>query len=264
MAEGDVVTRVRRVNSNPLTCKSPRGRLPKARATLPPIILASFLAAACGPRARVPPLGEALRSVQVAPDSIQRMARSLAPTLYLHPDETFPLLRAVAVHHPTRPLIAYHLLWADDVHGAWIPFTNPTDQEIVWVEHDGHGQPVRLSTYWHGTTVTTDWKDKGHPAVDVQWGKHGLLPRATVFDDLPWSREPWLYYVFAWGLPDLWLGRLSRDGPLCFCGGYDRYLVFTERLELADRLDAIVVGDNPESVLAAIFGERYSRKRPWP
>ena len=184
--------------------------------------------------------------------------------MYLHPDETFPLLRAVAVHHPTRPIIAYHLLWTDDVHGAWVPLTNATDQEIVWVEHDGRGDPIRLSTYWHGTTVTTDWQRRGAPAVDVQWGKHGMLPRGTVLDDLPWSRQPWLYYLFAWGLPDFWLGRLSRDGPLCFCAGYARYLVFTERLELADRLDAVVVAEDPEPVLAAIFGARYSRKRAWP
>lgn len=231
---------------------------------LPLIILASFIAAACGPRARVPPIGEALRGVRIAPDSIERLARTLAPTLYLHPDETFPLLRVVAVHHPTRTLIAYHLLWADDVHGAWIPFTTPTDQEIIWVEYEGAGEPVRLSTYWHGTVVGTDWRGKGAPEVDVQWGKHGSLPRGTLLDDLPWTRQLWLYYVFAWGLPDLWLGSLDRDGPLCFCAGYDRYRQFSVAQPLETRLDAIVVAEDPEPVLTAIFGEQYSRKPPWP
>ena len=227
------------------------------------IVLASFLTA-CGPIARVPPLGEALRTVRVAPDSLQRIARDLAPTLYLHPDETFPLLRAVAVHHPSRRLIAYHLLWGDDLHGAWVPFTNATDQEIVWVEYAPGAVPRRLSTYWHGTIVSTDWTEKGRPAVDVQWGKHGMLPRGTKLEDLPWTRDPWLYYAFTWGLPDLWLGRLTRDGPLCFCAGYERYLTFTDAVPLAGRLDAIVVAEDPEPVLTAIFGTHYSRKQPWP
>ena len=212
----------------------------------------------------MPPLGEALRSVPAAPDSIQSIARALAPTLYLHPEETFPLLRAVAVHHPERRLIAYHLLWRDDVHGAWIPFTTPTDQEIVWVEYEGAGDPIRLSTYWHGTVVSTDWRGKGQPEVDVQWGKHGSLPRNAILENLPWTRQPWLYYAFSWALPDLWLGRLSRDGPLCFCGSYGSYHRFTRALPLATRLDAIVVAEDPESVLAAILGARYSRKPPWP
>ena len=64
------------------------------------------------------------------------LARSLAPTLFVQRDEYFALSRVVAVVHPTRPVVAYHLLWRDDVNGAWIPFTKPTDQEIVWVGFD--------------------------------------------------------------------------------------------------------------------------------
>ena len=50
----------------------------------------------------------------------------LAPLLYAQRDEWFPLERIVAVVHPTRRVIAYHLLWKDDVHASWIPFTVPT------------------------------------------------------------------------------------------------------------------------------------------
>ena len=32
----------------------------------------------------------------------------------------------VAVVHPDSQVVAYHLLWRDDAHGAWIPFTVPT------------------------------------------------------------------------------------------------------------------------------------------
>jgi hypothetical protein len=66
-----------------------------------------------------------------ATDSGAVLARALAPLLYAQRDEWFPLERIVAVVHPTRRIIAYHLLWKDDVHGSWIPFTVPTDEEAV-------------------------------------------------------------------------------------------------------------------------------------
>ena len=260
------------MESNPLTVKSPMGWLPEppevgAPRPLPMGSLAFILAlilSACGPRPHVPPLSTIIAGITPAPDSVTARARNLAPTLYLHPDETFPLLRVVAVQHPERPIVAYHLLWRDDVHGAWIPFTTPTDQEVVWVGYDDYGRPTRLWTYWHGTIVGTDWSGKGRAAVDVQWGKHGSLPRNTVLDDLPWTRQLSLYYAFTWAFPDLLLGALQREGPVCFCRSYGRYRQFTLPVPLASRLDLVVVAVNPEPVLRAIFGENYSHKPPWP
>jgi hypothetical protein len=66
------------------------------------------------------------------------------------------------------------------------------------------------------------------------------------------------------GTLDLWLGRLSRGGPLCFCGTYARYVSFTTPLGLADKLDVIGRTDDPAPLLRAVFGERYSQKRNWP
>jgi hypothetical protein len=226
-------------------------------------LVIAFMLSACGPRARIPVLAEAVAGIALAPDSVVALARSLAPTLYLHRDETFPLVRVVAVKHPVRRIIAYHLLWRDDVHGAWVPFSTPTDQEIAWVGYDGRGSPTRLWTYWHGTIVGTDWRH-GRPEVDVQWGKHGLLPRATLQEDLPWSRQLRIYYAFTWAVPDLMLGALQRQGPLCFCRGFARYREFTVPLPLEPRVDIVVVAEDPDPALSAIFGERYSRKAPWP
>ena len=90
-------------------------------------------------------------------DSGAILARSLAPVLYLQRDERFPLSRVVAVVHPTKPIIAYHLLWRDDVNGAWIPFTVATDQEVIWVGYDPTGAPTDVWTYWHGTLLHTKW-----------------------------------------------------------------------------------------------------------
>ncbi|MGH7719049.1 MAG: hypothetical protein ACREON_09435 [Gemmatimonadaceae bacterium] len=231
------------------------------------VVLAAVAAAAaltgCGPRARVPTLPLSLAGVLPPEDSGAVLARQLAPTLYLQRDETFQLLRVVAVLHPTRPVIAYHLLWQDDAMGAWLPFTTPTDQEIVWVGYDSTHAPSDLWTYWHGTLLHADWRGKGQVLVDVQWGKHGALPRGTPPGDLPPLRSLRAFYALSWVLPDLWLGSFSRPGPLCFCHTFSRYKQFTRPLLLGPRLDAIVRSSRPHTVLERVFG-RYSRKVEWP
>jgi hypothetical protein len=102
---------------------------------------------ACGPRAHIPPVPVHIQAAVDSGDSGAILARALAPILYLQRDEWFPLERAVAVLHPTRRLIAYHLLWRDDVHGSWIPFTVPTDEEVVWVGYDSTSAPTDIWTY---------------------------------------------------------------------------------------------------------------------
>lgn len=229
------------------------------------LICGSLALSACGPRAHIPPLARpAIAGVLAPDDSIALLARSLAPVLFVQRDEYFPLVRSVAVVHPTRRIIAYHLLWQDDVHGSWIPFTRATDQEIVWVGYDSTGAPTELWTYWHKKILHTTWADSGTVAIDVQWGKHGSLPRNVIESDLPGFGKMNSFYAFTWlGIWDMWLGRLTRRGPMCFCHGYGRYREFTRPIILGDRLDVIAQIEDPHPVLAAIFGD-YSKKRPWP
>ncbi len=185
--------------------------------------------------------------------------------LYVQRDEWFPLERIVAVVNPDRPIIAYHLLWKDDVDGSWIPFTIPTDEEVVWVGYDSTHAPSDVWTYWHGKILHADWRRRGEPAIDVQWGKHGSLPHGVIESDLPWNRKLNTFYAFTWlGLPDIWLGDLTRRGPLCFCHGYSRYRQFTRVESLATRVDVVVRTLDAREALAAIFGRPYSKKRPWP
>jgi hypothetical protein len=185
--------------------------------------------------------------------------------LYIQRDESFPLERIVAVVHPTRRIIAYHLLWRDDVTGAWIPFTVPTDEEIVWVGYDSTLAPTDLWTYWHGTLLHTDWRDRGAVVVDVQWGKHGSMPGGLIESDLPGPRTLNFFYAFTWfSLPDALLGRLNRPGPICFCRGYHRYRDFSQSFVVADHIDAVTRAVDARDVLSSVFGRRYSKKRPWP
>lgn len=226
------------------------------------------LLTACGPRQAVPPRPLEPQSVPgaVSPGSpTEVLAKSLAPVLFVHRDERFPLSRAVAVVHPTRRVIAYHLLWRDDIHGSWIPFTVPTDQEIVWVGYDTTGVPTDIWTFWHGKILHANWQDRGTAAVNIQWGKHGSLPRGVIESDLPRFRSLNAFYLFTWvGIPDMWLGKLMRPGPGCFCYGYDRYREFSRPLVLGERLDLVAQADHPGKVLTAVFGRSYSKKVVWP
>lgn len=231
------------------------------------LAVSASLIAACGPRARIPELGpEVLGLAGVQPDSsaAAQLARSLAPVLFLQRDESFPLSRVVAVVHPTRRIIAYHLLWKDDAHGSWIPFTVPTDQEIVWVGYDSTSAPTELWAFWHGKILHTDWKNRG-VTINVQWGKHGSLPRGVIESDLPSFQTLNSFYAMAQvGVLDFWLGKLTRPGPGCFCHGYRRYREFTRPLIVGERVDVVAKIDDPNQVLAAVFGTKYSKKRPWP
>jgi hypothetical protein len=222
------------------------------------------LLAGCGPHAHIPARPAPVPGVLAPSDSGALLARALAPVLYLQRDETFPLSRAVAVVHPTRRVVAYHLLWRDDVHGAWIPFTVPTDEEVVWVGYDSTKAPNELWTYWHGRILHTRWPTE-QVGIDVQWGKHGSLPRGIVESDLPPLRSLNFFYAATWFLlPDIWLSNAMRPGPWCFCHGYRRYRDFSRPLLLADRLDAVVRTADPRATLHAVFGSKYSNKRLWP
>jgi hypothetical protein len=231
------------------------------------LICLTATALGCGPRARIPATPhEASLPGSLSPgDSAAQLARSLAPVLFLQRDERFPLSRAVAVVHPDRRVIAYHLLWRDDVHGSWIPFTVPTDQEIVWVGYDSTGAPTDIWSFWHGNILHTAWRDRGSVVVDVQWGKHGSLPRGTLESDLPWTKKLSGFYALTWlGSWDMWLGKLTRPGPACFCHGYGRFREFSRPLVLGERIDVVAQTADPHAILAAVFGKPYSKKRLWP
>jgi hypothetical protein len=114
-------------------------------------------------------------------DEFARVLR-LAPKLFVQPDEPFPLKDVAAIVHPTAGVIAYHLLWDDDVD---FPDDNdPSDHEVVWVTYDTHtGIPTDLVSLFHGRVVdggassVSDARQHDMRArVNVQWGKHGVMP----------------------------------------------------------------------------------------
>lgn len=228
------------------------------------LVVTLATAAACSRGAYAPPVPNP--AAFPADSATWGLARSLAPVLYLQRDEPFPLDRVVAVVHPTRPIIAYHLLWRHDVNGQWAPWAKPSDEELVWVGYDPNTHaPTDIWTYWHGSVLHSPWRDKGPPAVDVQWGKHGSMPRGTVPSDLPSNKTLNSFYAYEIALvPDILLGKLVHGGPWGFFHSFERYRDFSRVLPLDDRLDLVVKTEDPRVPLHAVFGRSYSNKRWWP
>ena len=226
----------------------------------------ALVSVACVQSAHLPALPVSPTGGLTVEDSTARLAANLAPTLFLQRDEPFPLLRVAAVVHPTRPVIAYHLLWQHDVNLQWVPWAKPSDEEIVWVGYDPHTyRATDLWTYWHGAVLHADWRGAGEVAVDVQWGKHGCLPHRVIESDLPRLRTLNAFYLAEFILlPDILLGKVAHGGPWGFFHGYNRYRSFTEILRLSDRLNAVLRTDDAREPLHAVFGPRYSNKVPWP
>jgi len=111
----------------------------------------------------------------------------------------------------------------------------------------------------------TLWLDRGPPEIDVQWGKHGSLPRGIDTKDLPSDKSLRAFYAYEILLiPDILLGKLVHGGPTGFFHSFRRYRDFSKVVPLTDKLDLVVKTDDPRQTLHAVFGRSYSNKRWWP
>jgi hypothetical protein len=200
-------------------------------------------------------LYRALLEVEPAADPTpEERARvlALAPLLYLHGEEPFVLEDVVAVVHPEEPLVAYHLFWDDDID--FPDDQEPTDHEVVWVEHDAAGRARAVVTYFHGERVRQELTPDGpgtgdgeprrpehaaggpvRPRVAVEWGKHGSLPLERVVELAEGGTEAAPEPRWAVELRGNWRRlheegtrrpdhRLARGWPTSFPGRWASYL----------------------------------------
>src|SRR5690625_1225278 len=106
--------------------------------------------------------------------------KRFCPILLLQANEPFPLKDFVAIHHPEKPLIGYHLFWEDDYD---FPNDNePSDHEEVWVEYDAVTERIKnIYTWFHSRIIESkeaviEANDNDHRLIiRIKWGKHGSL-----------------------------------------------------------------------------------------
>ena len=164
------------------------------------------------------------------------LLRRCCPLLRGHPAEFFPLNDFVALLHPTRPWIGFHLFWGDDID---FPDDNdPTDHEVIWVEYDPvHREPIQVTTYFHERLISTSVPAGQRPLVAVEWGKHGSVPfnAAGVLVETNGLRGNWkTLHDHGARLPN---HPLARKWPKSFPGGFDDYLNFSVAKDPRDLLD---------------------------
>lgn len=109
------------------------------------------------------------------------LVQRLRPRVMTTASEPFALRDVAAVMHPRERLIAFHLLWDDDIDHP--DDNDPSDHEVVWVGFTADGRFDRLWTYFHGRVLDGGIEARadaaahgGRAAVLVQWGKHGSMP----------------------------------------------------------------------------------------
>jgi len=215
---------------------------------------------------------DVMRADPPRPPAADELARvvGLAPRLYVTPDEPFPLRDAVAIIHPTEPLIAYHLFWDDDID--FPDDQEPADHEVVYVTYEPDGHLQGVYAYYHGHIITSDVAAArdGRPRIDVQWGKHGSLV------------EGWQELYEGQILADMrrtyerlhTLGRREQDNPLArhwprtYTGTWEQFTDFAVEVDLAPRLadgDMVIVTPWANAALFTHFLRyNFRPKTDWP
>lgn len=211
-----------------------------------------------------------------APSAEQReRALRYTPRLFVTPTEYFPLEDAVAVLHPTRPLVGYHLFWGDDID--YPGDGEPSDHEVIWVAYDQTSlQVTAVYAYFHGHLLTTMTaaadanRHHGRPWIGVQWGKHGSLL-------LGW--EALDAESIAWAMHDAYdrlreEGRLdldhpsAQDWPRRFAGSWDEFVDFSIQVDPRPSLGAegrILVSRWPNAAIDRdVLAQPFCPKIDWP
>ncbi|MFD0694680.1 hypothetical protein ACFQZT_11300 [Paenibacillus sp. GCM10027628] len=163
--------------------------------------------------------------------------RKFCPVLLTTPQECFPLKDVAAVHHPTLPLIGYHLFWEDDYD--FPDDYEPCDHEEVWVEYDPEDEVVtKVLTFFHSSVIESQTavqearENGGRPIIRIEWGKHGSLLKGWETLTIPlkgvsamdWLLETYAHVKAGGRLPD---HPLKRHWPKGFAGTFADYIDFS-------------------------------------
>lgn len=223
------------------------------------------------------------RALEIAPartptEQEMRRMRKFCPLLLTTPLECFPLKDFAAVHHPSLPLIGYHLFWEDDYD--FPDDYEPCDHEEVWVEYDPEEEVVtKVMTFFHSSVIESpeaaeEARAGGQrPVVRIEWGKHGSLLKGWENLVIPLKNVPaseWLKqtyeHVRAGGrMPD---HPLKRHWPKRFEGTFEQYTDFSVPVDPISLLDRKPLLFTSLWVNATLFTQgllyNFHPKMEWP
>ncbi|MBA7599254.1 MAG: hypothetical protein GH143_05260 [Calditrichaeota bacterium] len=199
------------------------------------------------------------------------LAIKYAPRLFVHQKEYFKLEDVVAVIHPEKTVIGYHLFWDDDID--YPEDNDPIDHEVVWIEFDQKtGKVTGVYTYFHRAILNTveavrDANLNNHRArINIQWGQHGSLPVGweklkpeAIYPITGIKREVktmqtrYQSAIKGRRLPDHPLGK---DWPERFEESYKDYTTYDKNIDLRPLLQKkkmIIVSKWPNAVIDHYF-----------
>jgi hypothetical protein len=207
-----------------------------------------------------------------------RAVHKLCPVLMTHPAEPFPLKDFIAVHHPTEPLIGYHLFWEDDYD--FPDDHEPCDHEEVWIAYDRDNENVTGVMCWFHSRVLSSESaveearsNGGRAVIRIEWGKHGSLLHGWEQMEEPlggirltdWMRRTYEHVKVGGRVPE---HPLKKFWPDRFEGSWDDYISFTETVDPINHLHRKPLILKTEWVNAALFtyGVPYNfhPKMEWP
>ena len=190
-----------------------------------------------------------LEPARSATDQEVELVRRFLPRVFVTRQEPFELKDLVAVLHPREPLIAYHLVWQDDID--FLNDNDPGDHEIVWIRYRKSDRRTveQAWAYWHRnfpcseTAVYHANSAGARVNVFVQWGKHGSLldgwENVINVDDVPSAEK----------LEPLQYSRLQSEGryrantfyakkwPTHFDGSREGFVDFSREVDVSGKLD---------------------------
>jgi len=208
----------------------------------------------------------------------ERLIEKFCPIFFITPKECFPLKDIVAVHHPVKPLIGYHLFWEDDYD--FPDDYEPCDHEEVWVEYDQEKEEVTNVMCWfHSRVLESEaaveeaHANQQRAIIRIEWGKHGSLlcgwesmqePLTGVF--LPtWLRETYDHVKSGGRVSD---HPLKKFWPKGFDGTFEEYIDFSVLIDPLELLRKKPLLFKTRWVNAAIFTHallyNFHPKMEWP
>jgi hypothetical protein len=204
--------------------------------------------------------------------------RKYCPMLLTTPKECFPLKDFIAVHHPNRPLIGYHLFWEDDYD--FPDDYEPCDHEEVWVEYDPRKETVtKVMTFFHSSVIESKAAaveaglNGERPVIRIEWGKHGSLLKGWEDMMIPmkgisvteWLKETYKQVQAGGRVPK---HPLKRFWPTGFDGTFEEYTDFSIPVCPLEFLERKPLMFKTEWVNAVIFTNsllyNFHPKMEWP